>query len=135
MIYPYLPAKALSIMQPWSALIAHGHKDIENRDWKTEFRGWVALHAGKKMDEDAYASVIRGNHPVTGENRIRVIEPFNFQRGGIIGCAEIYDCVDRSESDWFVGRYGFMIRNARTVPFIPVKGALGFFDWRRNLAS
>lgn len=55
------------------------------------------------------------------------------KRGGIIGVAEIVDCVEASDSPWFFGRYGFVLRNARPVEFIPVKGALGFFDWCKNL--
>lgn len=53
--------------------------------------------------------------------------------GGIIGVADVVDCVEICESDWFVGKYGFILANQRPVPFIPVKGALGFFDWRKNL--
>ena len=37
--------KALSIKQPWASLIAHGIKDIENRTWKTNFRGRIYIHA------------------------------------------------------------------------------------------
>ena len=33
--------KALSIRQPWSWLILHGGKDIENRSWRTNVRGPV----------------------------------------------------------------------------------------------
>ena len=50
MIHPDIPVKALSIQQPWAWLIVNGHKDIENRDWRTNFRGPVAIHAGKKIE-------------------------------------------------------------------------------------
>ena len=43
-----LLAKAISIKQPWSFLIASGIKDVENRTWQTKFRGRVLLHAGAK---------------------------------------------------------------------------------------
>lgn len=147
-----LPKHALSIMQPWAWLIVNGHKDIENRDWPTKFRGPIAIHAGKKLDEDCAMSLTYSDgahHPVTGENMTidtgqRLIhsddewDTFSApawadKRGGIVGVAEIVDCVDASDSPWFVGRYGFIIRNARPVDFIPVRGALGFFDWRRNI--
>ncbi len=42
--------KALSIRQPWAWLIANGYKDIENRSWRTNFRGEFLIHAGKKFD-------------------------------------------------------------------------------------
>jgi hypothetical protein len=31
--------KALSIKQPWAWLIVNGHKDIENRDWRSDNPG------------------------------------------------------------------------------------------------
>lgn len=140
-MYPELPQKALSIMQPWAWLIVNGHKDIENRDWPTRFRGEVAIHAGKKIDKNAAWYMSQGVHPAAG-TRLPLDHPAFIQKdppwddliGGIVGVAEIIGCVEGSANPWFVGRYGFVIRNARTVPFIPVKGALGFFDWRKNLA-
>lgn len=64
---------------------------------------------------------------------ISVPRPQTLQRGGIIGVAEIVDCVETSDSPWFFGRYGFVLRNARPVEFFPVKGALQFFDWRSRV--
>ncbi|WP_331373812.1 ASCH domain-containing protein [Sinorhizobium chiapasense] len=141
MIYPDLPRKALSIMQPWAWLIVNGHKDIENRDWPTQYRGLVAIHAGKKLDETPAISLDRAYHPVSGRRVRFAPEGFSYPRGGIVGVAEIIGCVDATDSEWFVGGrrtdgtcgYGFIIRNARPVELIPVRGHLGFFDWRKNI--
>lgn len=54
------------------------------------------------------------------------------QSGGIVGTAEIVDCVEQSDSPWFFGPYGLVLENVQPVEFIPVKGALGLFDWRKN---
>ena len=35
--------KVLTVKQPWASLIVHGIKDIENRSWKTNFRGRVLI--------------------------------------------------------------------------------------------
>lgn len=126
-----IPTRALSIMQPWAWLIVNGYKAIENRDWPTKFRGPIAIHAGKKVDATTEISLRRGYHPVT-QDRIKEVHA-TWDRGGIVGVAEIVDCIDASDDPWFVGRYGFVIANARPIELIPVKGALGFFDWRRNL--
>lgn len=112
-------------MQPWAALIVHGRKDIENRSWPTRFRGPVLIHAGKKLDLDAQDDLDAGMHPVTGDYFDK--DGLTFDRGGIVGVAEIVDCVTSSRSPWFVGEYGFLIRNARPLPFMPCRGALGFF--------
>jgi len=112
---------ALSIMQPWSWLIAAGHKDIENRSWPTRFRGRFLIHAGKRADPD-----------YDDEGGIAwawpdIAQPDILDFGGIIGEAEIVDCVTASTSPWFQGQYGFVICNARLLPFRPCRGALGFF--------
>jgi hypothetical protein len=120
--------RALSIMQPWAWLIVNGYKDIENRSWSTGFRGQLLIHAGKKLDKYAAYDVLSGVHPLT-----RKSFPFpapkndDLHLGGIVGEAEIVDCVEQSDSDWFVGRYGLVMLNARPLPFRACKGALGFF--------
>lgn len=118
--------KALSIMQPWAWLIVNGHKDIENRDWRCHRRGPILIHAGKRVDRDAMVDLRAGRHPVTGE-RLAINLPETFETGGIVGEAVITGCVAHSDSPWFVGRYGILMREARPLPFVPCKGALGFF--------
>lgn len=134
MIYPDLPERALSILQPWVAAIIYLGKDVENRGWRTTYRGPVCLHAGKKLDQneiDAYHWTVRERGiDLTGKPSLYFPEE---PRGGIVGVADIVDCVNRSRSPWFVGDWGFVLANARPVPFIPVRGALGFFRWRENL--
>lgn len=100
--------KALSIKQPWPHRIFHEGKDIENRDWPTKGRGWFIIHAGKTSDgiPSAYGQV---------------------PMGGIVGMARIVDCVDKSDSEWFFGKYGFVLADAFPVELIPCKGQLGFF--------
>lgn len=131
-----LPKYALSIMQPWAWLIVNRHKAIENRDWPTRFRGPVAIHAGKKIDIEAAEDVQCCIHPVTGEDASwdHFVEAGK-GTGGIVGVADIVDCITASDNPWFVGRYGFVLANQRPVEFIPVKGQLGFFDWRKNIVA
>jgi hypothetical protein len=125
--------KALSIQQPWAWLIVSGFKDIENRSWPTKYRGPVLIHAGLKSDGGALADLVGGEHPVTGEKlntdaRKAVDEMGLLPFGGIVGEAEIVDCVTASDSRWWMGPYGFVIRNARPLPFQPCRGMLGFFE-------
>lgn len=112
--------KALSINQPFGWAIVEGFKDIENRNWSTKYRGEFYIHVGLNVQTSAYPMIrdLTGS-PFDKSMRMRI--------GGIIGIAEIVDCVSRSDSPWFFGRYGFVIKNARRVPFQECKGALGFF--------
>lgn len=126
-----LPDKALSIRQPWAWAIVHAGKDIENRSWATKFRGPVCIHAANGMTKREMHAALQ----FMEDAGITLPATMPMRKGGIIGVAEITDCVSSSASPWFMGQYGFVLRNARPVPFIPVKGALSFFDWRSRLAS
>lgn len=103
--------RALSIRQPWCHNILCNNKDVENRTWPTKIRGRILIHAGKVCDPEYKTSCLALKLP----------------RGGIVGVMEIVDCVMEMESEWFNGPFGFVIRNAAPLEFIPCKGALGFF--------
>lgn len=129
---------ALSIRQPWASLILKAGKDIENRDWPTKVRGRILVHAAKGMTRDEHEDAIHfavaairarpqeGAKPTTLRERGFAHE--DLARGGIIGSVEIVDCVQASDSPWFVGRYGFVLRDPQPLPFTPWRGQLGFFD-------
>lgn len=115
--------KALSIRQPWAWLIVNGHKDIENRQWRTHFRGKIYVHASKGMTRDEYESA----RDIAEEQGVE-LPPFDkLERGGIVGTVEIVDCVDEDPSPWFFGEYGFLLKNPAVLPFRPLSGKLGFF--------
>lgn len=103
--------KALSIRQPWCHHILYDGKDVENRTWPTKFRGWVLIHASKGYDAVDREDIRENGMPL----------------GGICGVMRIVDCVSDMQSRWFNGPYGFVIRDAQPVKFIPCRGALGFF--------
>lgn len=136
-----IPIKAISIRQPWAWSIIYAGKDIENRDWYTNYRGPIAIHAAKGMGKQEYADAADFITRTIGPSNQEWLSkwhgvcaaPYRLDRGGIIGTAEIIDCVRHSTSPWFFGRFGFVIRNASPIDFIPVRGELGFFDWRKNL--
>lgn len=116
---------ALSVRQPWAWLIIHGGKDVENRDWSTRVRGRVLIHAAKGCTIDEYRD---GEAFAFDVNLgIRVPPLTTLDRGGIVGSVEIVDCVVSSPSPWFQGKYGFVLRDPRPLPFRPVRGQLGFF--------
>ena len=119
--------RCISVRQPWTFFIMAGWKPVENRNWRTKFRGRVLLHAAKGMTHDEYigACLFAVRHCGVRQDQLPAFE--SLQRGGIVGSVEIVDCVDRSDSPWFVGEFGFVLRDPRPLPFIPYKGALGFF--------
>lgn len=123
-----LPRQAISIRQPWAWLIVNGWKNIENRNWRTSYRGPVLIHAAKGMTQDEYNACrlfMRGF--CDPERDVKLPHPVELERGGIVGVATILDCVEDHESEWFCGEWGFVMADARPLPFLPFKGALSFF--------
>lgn len=132
--------KALSVRAPWWWAILHG-KPVENRDWYTGVRGRIYLHASKfwkvgeisdDWDEIKYMAA-KDNIPLplpVGTNAAtRLCTEMRDAGGCLVGTVEIVGCVREHSSAFFVGKFGFVLRNpvifAKPIPF---KGALGFFD-------
>lgn len=111
--------KALSIRQPWAWAIASGIKPVENRTWATQFRGDFLIHAGKKIDPEGIQFI----------KSLGIALPETLQTGGVIGWGTIVSCVSSNKSKWFFGPFGFIIKNAEPIDFIPLKGQLGFFNY------
>jgi len=121
--------KALSIRQPWAWLIIHAGKTIENRTWHTKFRGRFLVHAAQGMTKSEYRQVQSWlTYADRAQLGIRLPTFDQLQRGGIIGSVELVDSVDSSDSPWYMGEKGFVLRDAKPLPFVPLKGRLGFFD-------
>jgi hypothetical protein len=125
---------ALSVRQPFAWAIFHAGMDIENRDWPTQQRGRVLIHAPAIVRQEDYSTFQRACrdpehwlcHAITCSGGLPAKE--NLPRGGIVGEVEIADCVTEHPSPWFTGPYGFVLRNAHTLPFEAAPGSLRFFD-------
>lgn len=151
--------KALSIKQPWGHLICTprkdnpllGIKDIENRTWKTHFRGRIYIHASAKIMDVEF----------TG-NQIKTLSENNINYSGagypnewktvsaIIGEVDIIDCVVNHHSIWaektggkYVGDgvfvlsekpiYNWVLANPVLYekPILNVKGKLSFWEFEK----
>ncbi len=125
---------ALSLKQPWAALLAHGRKTIEIRRWRTARRGRVLIHAARVSDArpEVWAKVpeeLRAAAQITG---------------GIVGEGEILDCLayrsldvfsrdqarHLNELSWFEPpvMYGFVFANLAPLPLHRCPGWMRFFD-------
>jgi len=126
---------ALSIRQPWAWLIVNGYKDVENRDWPTKYRGPTLIHASKTLTRADYDAALLFVEAFVAPEIARLIpDMYELQTGGLVGVADLVDCVEESRSVWFTGGQangggvGFVMRHGRTLPFRPWKGRLGFFN-------
>lgn len=94
--------KALSIKQPWAYLIACGLKDIENRTWKTNFRGRIYIHASSISANEAYMifSDEQANKIfIESDFDVEMFESYK-QTSQIIGEVDIVDCIINHTSIW-----------------------------------
>ena len=126
-------AYALSVKQPWAALLVVGLKRIEVRRWPTARRGRVLIHAARVPDKrpEAWAHVTAA------------AEPLAALRGGIIGAAELTRCVEYRTAETFAidqplhlndlawyeppVLYGFTFANPEVLPFQSCTGWFRFF--------
>jgi hypothetical protein len=118
--------RIISIKQPWASLIVAGarnietgeitFKDIENRTWPTKYRGPLLIHASGRPDAISQDEIAR---------RFGVQLGSDAPVGGVVGVADLIDCVPEHSSKWHVaGHYGFVLANARALPFVAWRGAL-----------
>lgn len=121
---------ALSIRQPWAHFIIHGAagrlKDVENREWRTPYRGRCLIHASKggtRKDFDAQVAAV--SEALGVELKLRFDD---LHRGGVIGDVEIHGCVEQHDSPWFMGPHGFLLRDPIPMAFAAMPGRLGFFN-------
>lgn len=121
----------ISILQPYAWLIVSGHKDIENRDWSTRFRGRILIHAGKKYSRSTRAEYEADFDEDNAPFRLPAFD--DMQLGGIVGSATITDCVREHPSRWkILGSWGFVLADQRVRPFVPYRGQLSIFRVPRS---
>ncbi len=124
---------ALSVKQPWAALIVAGLKTMEIRRWRTGRRGPILIHAAREPD----------HRPEAWRQVPEEWLPLSQLRGGLIGSVELTDCVTYSdlsafltdrhrhlnEPDWFEPPllYGFALKSPRIEPFRRYPGWFRFF--------
>jgi len=127
--------KALSIRNPWAWLIAKGLIDIENRTWKTNYRGKLLIHAPKKwadgwrnisnmFSEDQWQSL-------SDLNKYKLVAQTQMYMGAIIGEVYIVNCVKNHDSIWALeGQWNWVLRNPKLYekPILNVKGKLSLWE-------
>lgn len=116
--------KILTVRQPWAHLIMIG-KDIENRSWTTHYRGTLYIHAAGKMHGMPISQIER-------QFDLK-IDPALLRMGVIIGRVELVDIVTRSDSPWFEGPFGWVLRNPEPINPIPLRGQMGLFEAPESL--
>jgi ASCH domain len=109
--------KVLTVRQPWASLIVTGIKDVENRSWRTNYRGHLGVHAAGRIDKDGLEE---WGHLVDDEPPI----------GALIGSVTLVDCIENSRSKWAVpGAWHWVLADPRELARPrPMLGRLGLWE-------
>lgn len=126
--------KALTLRQPWAALVALDYKRVETRSWQTPHRGPLAIHAsaGWNRDERAFAAEItRGGvdlSPALAFGAVLAV----VRLAGILRTEVARDQVsslERELGDYSAGRFAWQLEDLALLPEpIAATGALGLWE-------
>jgi hypothetical protein len=118
--------KALTVRQPWAWAAIYGGKDVENRRWKTTYRGPLLIHAGKDADPGGAESLLwtMADPEAFGQPRAAWET-----RGAIIGLVFLTDILTDSASRWAIpGRYHWALEFPSPIdPPVPYRGRPGLW--------
>lgn len=113
--------KALTICQPYAELIARGLKLIENRTWATDYRGPLAIHAGK-------------SRTWLGEDDLEAYPAMSF--GAVVAVATLRGCcrledlpLSLRHHDHALGPWCWILQDVHRVEPVPYRGAQGLWDF------
>jgi len=120
--------KALTLIQPWASLVRDKIKLIETRSWATHYIGFIAIHAGNKVNQDACDKF--------------GYDSKNIERETILCIAYLQQCVKFPNplakpdiyGDFTPGRFGWILTNI--IPLskpIYMKGKQGLWNLDMNL--
>jgi len=106
--------KALTLYQPWATMVAIGAKMIETRSWPTDYKGTLAIHAGKNrrylsrigdqfMAQQLLAQLLpeqKAKFPATW------LQPYPL--GAIVAICELVHCRQVDRYDWMGQQRGWL---------------------------
>lgn len=87
------------------------------------------MHASRKFDWEGFRWLDARQHIFNFAVPIRdLLAKGEFRRGGIVGSVELTGCVQRHNSPWFYGPYGYLLSHPEPEAFRAFPGRLGFFE-------
>lgn len=111
---------ALTVKQPWASAIVLGLKRVENRTWRTNYRGPLAIHAGLSIDPEGEEVLATAG----------VVLPQGCQelpRGAILGVVNLVDMVRYFTGGTCSGPQGRLW--PRADPYDLARDPLAFGPW------
>ena len=136
----FIAMKAISLLQPWAALVVMGGKKIETRNWATKHRGTILIHASQGKVGSIFASEPPFKKYIPHFKKL----PF----GALIGEATITDVIriedlempdelinhltmeEKAFGDYSKGRYAWILEDHKQFDKpIPARGTLSIWEY------
>lgn len=124
--------QCISVRQPWAWLIVNGYKPIENRNWRTKYRGELLIHTSSFRPSKKAWKEFQLMFDIEFDIQLPEMEEIEF--GGLVGKANVVDCVNYSDSKWFLGKYGWVLEDQQRIRFVLLKGMLKIFKYHSKEA-
>ncbi|ATN95081.1 hypothetical protein [Leptospira phage LE4] len=132
--------KVLTIQQPYAWLIFNG-KDVENRSWKCDYQGVVAIHSSMHFNQEAYEDIVE-NYSKYGLNPFDIPDKEDFLQGFVLGTVFMEGCIAKDEvvpkesrlykysvSPWKLDfNFHFCLQHPRQCVPVRMKGQQGMFN-------
>ena len=121
---------ALTIRAPWAASIFLLGKDVENRFWRTKYRGRLFIHAGCRKNPKP--SAIDAISVIVGGERLAAAMTHELwlTRGAIIGSVQLVDYVKDGDSRWAdQDAWHWLLADPQPMTPIPMPGRLMLWPW------
>ena len=124
--------KAITIKEPYASLISNGVKKIETRSWKTNYRGYLYIHAGKTTQKvsDDVLSLLKGNKTNNGKILCRCkLKDCVYMTEEFIDNLKNTNPIEYKCGKYEVGRYAWILDDIEQVDMVDVKGNLNLWDF------
>ena len=95
--------KAISLWQPWAALVALGLKKIETRGRATSYRGPLVIHAAKRWNMTLRREAESFVELADATVGMDIAEIRNPARGAFVALVQLVDVIEMTE-EWLEGQ-------------------------------
>lgn len=115
-----MPDRCLTIYPHWAWAIIHGRKRIENRTWRTDYRGRLWIHSGRRRTPEASDLDLLPDLPA----------PDSLVTGAIIGHVSLVDVVPLHEVSgrpFASGPWCWVLESPTPVDPIPCSGQVSLW--------
>lgn len=125
--------KVISIQEPYGSLILKGHKKIETRSWKTNYRGELYIHTS--------STIFKGDNT----KAFNYINKDDLVFGYIICKCKLVDCIEMTEEFinsvdskekelgvYSIGRYAWILDDIEPIESIKTRGKLNIWEYEEE---